>query len=57
MAENMDKQRIDWHSGFAGGLGLSFREYRNDIEIKREYPLSKEPIKIDFIVIKKKQRS
>ena len=54
MTENGKKHQIDWHSGFAGGLGLSLREYRDDIVIEREYPLSKEPLKIDFIVIKKK---
>ena len=46
------QQNIDWHSGFAGGLGLSLRAYRNSIVIEREHPLSKEPLRIDFIVIK-----
>ena len=47
------KQQIDWHSGFAGGLGLSFQHYRTSIDIEREVPLTKEPPRIDFIVIKK----
>lgn len=45
--------QIDWHSGFAGGLALSFRKYRTDIEIEREHPLSNEPLRIDFMIIKK----
>jgi len=48
-----ETSQIDWHSGFAGGLALSFRKYRDDIEIEREHPLSNEPLRIDFMVIKK----
>lgn len=48
-----ETSQIDWHSGFAGGLALSFRKYRDDIEIEREHPLSSEPLRIDFMVIKK----
>lgn len=50
---NTENPQIDWHSGFAGGLELSFRKYRNDIKIEREISLSKEPLRIDFMVIKK----
>ena len=53
MNETEKKPQIDWHSGFAGGLKLSFRKYRANLEIEREHPLSKEPLKIDFMVIKK----
>ena len=53
MSDAKNKPQIDWHSGFAGGLELSFRRYRADLEIEREHPLSKEPLKIDFMVIKK----
>ena len=48
------KPRNDWHSGFAGGLGLGFRKYRADLIIEREIPLTKEPLLIDFLVIKKR---
>ena len=48
------KRRLDWHSGFEGGLMLSFRKYAEDIEIEREHPLSKEPLRVDFLVIKKR---
>ncbi|MBQ7506190.1 MAG: hypothetical protein IJT05_02590 [Lachnospiraceae bacterium] len=55
MSEGISKTtaQIDWHSGFAGGLALSFRKYRADIEIEREHTLSNEPLRIDFMVIKK----
>lgn len=48
------KRRLDWHSGFEGGLMLSFRKYAKDIEIEGEHPLSKEPLRVDFLVIKKR---
>lgn len=51
--ENADKLRLDWHSGFEGSLQLSLRKYASDIEIEREHTLSKEPLRIDFLVVKK----
>lgn len=51
--QNSDKQRLDWHSGFEGGLMLSLRKYAKELEVEREHPLSSEPLRIDFIVIKK----
>ena len=51
--DNNHKQHIDWHSGFAGGLGLGFQHYRSSLDIEREHPLTKEPPRIDFLVIKK----
>lgn len=49
-----EKQRLDWHSGFEGGLMLSLRAYAKDIEVEREHPLSSEPLRIDYLVIKKR---
>ena len=48
-----EKKRLDWHSGFEGGLRYSFRNYADDIEIEREHLLSKEPLRIDFLIVKK----
>jgi hypothetical protein len=50
-----NKRNIDWHSGFAGGLGLCFRRYREKITIEREHLLSKQPLRIDFLVLKKQE--
>lgn len=47
------KRRLDWHSGFEAGLHLVFRRYRGLISIEREHPLSEEPLRIDFLVVKK----
>ena len=46
------QSEIDWHSGFAGGLELVFRDYRDQITIEREHSLSKQPLRIDFLLIK-----
>ncbi len=51
--QSSEKQRLDWHSGFEGGLMLSLRKYSKDVEVEREHPLSSEPLRVDFIVIKK----
>ena len=53
MTSDREKERLDWHSGFDGGLNLSLMKYKKFIEIEREHPLSKEPLKIDFLVLKK----
>ena len=53
MTNETDEQRLDWHSGFEGSLQLSLRNYAADIEIEREHSLSKEPVRIDFLVVKK----
>ncbi len=53
MKRKNNKRNIDWHSGFAGGLGLCFRRYRDKITIEREHLLSKQPLRVDFLVLKK----
>ena len=46
-------RKIDWHAGFAGGLGYFFREYQDRIEVQREFNLTKQSPRIDFLLIKK----
>ena len=45
--------RLDWHTGFEGGLRLSLRNYAYYIDIEREHYLSSEPLRIDFLVVRK----
>lgn len=49
---NKQKDQIDWHSGFAGGLELVFRDYKDQLSIEREHSLSKQPLRIDFLLLK-----
>lgn len=51
MAEPADK--IKWHPGFYGAAELEFRENKNDLEFVREVNLSKEPLRMDLLIIKK----
>jgi hypothetical protein len=51
MSKSVDK--IQWHPGFCGATELELRENKSDLEFKREYNLSKEPIRVDLLIIKK----
>lgn len=55
MLKSEETSQIDWHSGFAGGLNLSMKEYLQDIEISREVQLSKKPIRMDCLILKKRE--
>ena len=48
------RKRISWHPGFYGGLELELRDYRDLLEYEQEYTLSKEPLSIDMMIIKKR---
>jgi hypothetical protein len=51
----MDEKRVDkihWHSGFQGAIELEFRANKGDLEFDREHYLSKEPLRMDLLVIK-----
>jgi hypothetical protein len=42
-----------WHPAFYGAAELEFRDNKGDLEFQREYNLSKEPLRIDLLVVKK----
>ena len=44
---------IQWHPAFAGGIELALRDYKKDLTFEREHNLSKKPLQIDLLVIKK----
>lgn len=45
-------ERIQWHPAFYAATNLEFREDIEYLERKTEYNLSKEPIRIDLLIIK-----
>ena len=51
MAEKTE--RLSWHSGFCGAMELEFLKYKGLLDFNREFPLSKEPLRIDLLMIKK----
>ncbi len=55
-AKNMEEnQKIKWHPGFYAGIEYELRKYKNALEYESEHVLSKEPIKLDLLVIKKRE--
>ena len=48
MPNNVDKQTVDWHSGFYAATCFVFRN--EPYEILREYELNKQPIRIDVLI-------
>ena len=49
-----ENKRIQWHPGFYAGLEFELRDYRDVLDFKREYLLSKESTRMDMLVIKKR---
>ena len=45
--------RLSWHSGFCGAMELEFLKYKGSLDFNREFPLSKEPLRVDLLMIKK----
>ena len=53
MADNLEAVSIQWHPAFYGATELEFLSNKGDLEFQREYNLSKEPIRMDLLIIKK----
>lgn len=43
--------KLQWHPAFCAAAGLEFHEDIERLELKPEYNLSKEPIRIDLLII------
>ena len=48
-----ENRSIRWHPGFYAGLGFELRKYRDVLKFDAEHVLSKEPVKMDLLIIKK----
>ncbi len=53
MADIPEAVNIQWHPGFYGTAELEFLSNKGDLEFQREFNLSKEPIRMDLLIIKK----
>ena len=49
----MDKKQ--WHPAFCGATEWELRENKTDLEFDREYNLSKKPLQMDMLIIKKEK--
>ncbi len=52
MSKNISKKQ--WHNGFCGAIELEFRLEKDMLEFSREFPLSKKPLSMDMLIIKKR---
>ncbi len=48
------EENIQWHPAFCSAIELELCENKKDLKYEREHNLSKMPLRIDFLVIKKK---
>ncbi len=53
MADILEAVNIQWPPGFYGAAELEFLSNKGDLEFQREFNLSKEPIRMDLLIIKK----
>ncbi|MDR3197580.1 MAG: hypothetical protein LBU34_06880, partial [Planctomycetaceae bacterium] len=44
-----------WHPAFCGAMQLELNEYRDVLEFKDEYQLTKGPLRVDILIIKKRK--
>ena len=53
MEDHIEAAEIQWHPGFYGAAELELDSNRDDLEFQREYNLSKKPLRLDLLIIKK----
>ena len=53
MADSIEEVKIQWHPGFYGAAEIELIANKGDLEFLREYNLSKEPIRMDLLIIRK----
>ena len=51
------EENIQWHPAFCSAIELELWENKKDLKYEREHNLSKMPLRIDFLVIKKKHNA
>lgn len=49
------EDKIEWHPAFCCAMELELRKYKKYLRYEREHNLAKMPLKIDLLVIKKKE--
>ena len=52
MTDILETVSIKWHPGFYGAAELEFLSNKDALEFQREFNLSKEPIRMDLLIIK-----
>ena len=53
MSDNLEKAAIQWHLGFCAAAEIEFALNKKELAFSREYNLSKTPVRMDLLIIKK----
>jgi len=53
LVKETGKNRISWHPAFCSAAEFDLRKYKEYLSFDREHNLSKEPLRIDLLIIKK----
>lgn len=53
MGNNLESMKISWYPGFYGAMEIELSGDKGLFEFEKEYNLSKEPLRIDLLIIKK----
>ncbi len=53
MENHFETTEISWHPGFCSAMELELMADTEALEFLREYPLSKEPLRMDLLIIRK----
>jgi hypothetical protein len=52
---NIIEERIPWHPAFFEAIQKELEEYKDILEFESEHPLTEEPLRMDVLIIKKRQ--
>lgn len=52
----MEDGKLQWHPAFAAVLRIELEDEMKNLDIKEEYMLSKKPMQIDILVMKKERK-
>lgn len=55
MADGLEKAAIQWHPGFYSAAEIELISNKTVLEFQREYNLSKEPLRMDLLIIMRMQ--
>ena len=47
------EEKIQWHQGFCGAVEWELRACKQDLTFETEHELSKKPLRVDLLIIKK----
>ena len=50
-------ERDHWHPGFLSAMELEFLQYKGKLDFNGEVQLSKEPLRMDLLIIKKRKET